>query len=79
MEALDLVKYQSQAFSKLKDFCATVRLAIGRSLDARVGRLLPEKWRAALERISAGFDAIQDMGRQDRAGGDQGTECEPQR
>ncbi|WP_232444308.1 hypothetical protein [Burkholderia ubonensis] len=62
MEALDLVKYQSQAISKLKDLCATGRLRIGRSLDARVDRLLPEQWRAALERINAGFDAIQDNG-----------------
>ncbi|OJB61285.1 hypothetical protein BGV60_05725 [Burkholderia ubonensis] len=61
LKALDLAKYQAQAISRLKDFCATVRVAIQRSLEARVGRMLPDKWRAALERVSSGFHAIQDM------------------
>ncbi|KAB0636848.1 hypothetical protein [Burkholderia latens] len=61
LKALDLAKYQAQAISRLKDFCATVRVAIERSLNARVGRMLPDKWRAALERVSSGFHAIQDM------------------
>ncbi|MFP3758974.1 hypothetical protein SB751_34400, partial [Cupriavidus sp. SIMBA_020] len=45
LKALDVGKYQSQLLSKVKDFCATVRLAIERSLKARVGQLLPEMWR----------------------------------
>ncbi|WP_186082976.1 hypothetical protein [Burkholderia gladioli] len=61
LKALDLAQYQAQAISKLKDFCATVRVAIRRSLDARVGRLLPDKWRSALERVGSGIHAIQDM------------------
>lgn len=61
LKALDLAKYQAQVVTRLKDFCATVRVAIQRSLAARVGRMLPDKWRAALERVSSGFHAIQDM------------------
>ena len=55
LKALDIGKYQSQLLSKVKDFCATVRLAIERSLKARVGQLLPEVWRAQLARVGDGF------------------------
>ncbi|ALP66186.1 hypothetical protein [Paraburkholderia caribensis] len=61
LKALDVGKYQSQLLSKVKDFCATVRLAIERSLKARVGQLLPEVWRAQLARVGDGFRALQDL------------------
>ncbi|WP_144141307.1 hypothetical protein [Paraburkholderia sp. BCC1884] len=61
LKALDIGQYQSQLLSKVKDFCATVRLAIERSLKARVGQLLPEMWRAELERVGDGFRAVQDL------------------
>ncbi|WP_321932248.1 hypothetical protein [Paraburkholderia guartelaensis] len=61
LKALDITAYQSQLLSKLKDFCATVCLAIERSLKARVGQLLPVKWRTQLERVGDGFRAIQDV------------------
>jgi len=61
LKALDIGKYQSQLLSKVKDFCATVRLAIERSLKARVGQLLPEVWRAQLARVGDGFRALQEL------------------
>jgi hypothetical protein len=61
LKALDIGKYQSELLSKCKDFCSTVQLAIRKSLDARVGKLLPEVWRAKLEQIRAGFYALQDL------------------
>ncbi|MDN7592381.1 hypothetical protein [Burkholderia seminalis] len=61
LKALDLGKYQAQVLGKLKDFCASMRVTISRVLEARVGRLLPDKYRAALERVSSGFHTIQDM------------------
>lgn len=61
LKALDIAGYQSQLLSKLKDFCATVRLAIERSLKARVGQLLPDTWRSQLERVGDGFRVLQDL------------------
>jgi hypothetical protein len=61
LKALDIGKYQSELLSKCKDFCSTVQLAIRKSLDARVGKLLPDVWRAKLEQIRAGFHALQDL------------------
>lgn len=61
LKALDISKYQSQLLSRCRDFCSTVQQAIRRSLDARVGKLLPDVWRAELEQIRAGFRAIQDL------------------
>ncbi|OXJ41141.1 hypothetical protein CFB82_00135 [Burkholderia sp. HI2714] len=61
LKALDLTKYQALVLGKLKDFCAGIRVSISRVLEAGVGRLLPDKYRAALERVSSGFHAIQDM------------------
>jgi hypothetical protein len=61
LKSLDLNKYQSQILNKCKDFCATVQLAIKRALDARVGRALPEVWRAKLERVRQGFFELQDL------------------
>lgn len=61
LKALDISKYQSQVLSKFKDFCATVRLAIERSLKSRVGSLLPELWRGRIERVRDGFRALQDL------------------
>lgn len=61
LKALDIAGYQSQLLSKLKDFCATVRLAIERSLKARVGQLLPDAWRSQLERVGDGFRVLQDL------------------
>jgi hypothetical protein len=60
LKALDIGKYQSELLSKCKDFCATVQLAIRRSLDARIGQLLPEVWRAKLESLRGGFHALHD-------------------
>ncbi|WP_233832536.1 hypothetical protein [Paraburkholderia sp. ZP32-5] len=61
LKALDIAAYQSQLLSKLKDFCATVRLAIERSLKARVGQLLPDAWRSQIERVGDGFRALQEL------------------
>lgn len=61
LKSLDLNKYQSQILNKCKDFCATVQLAIKKSLDARVGKVLPEVWRAKLERVRQGFFELQDL------------------
>lgn len=61
LKALDIAQYQSQILGKCKDFCATVQKAIRKSLDARVGQLLPEVWRMKLEQIRAGFHALQDL------------------
>ncbi|WEY38567.1 hypothetical protein [Paraburkholderia sp. SUR17] len=61
LKALDISTYQSQVLSKFKDFCATVRLAIERSLKSRVGNLLPEMWRGRIERVRDGFRALQDL------------------
>jgi hypothetical protein len=49
LKALNIAQYESQVLNKLKDFCATVQLAIRRSLDARVGKLLPEIWRSKID------------------------------
>jgi hypothetical protein len=59
--ALELMQYQSQVLNRCKDFCATVQLAIRRSLDARVGQALPEVWRAKLERVRQGFFELEDL------------------
>lgn len=61
LKSLDLNKYQSQILNKCKDFCATVQLAIKKALDARVGKVLPEVWRAKLERVRQGFFELQDL------------------
>ncbi|MFC6945224.1 hypothetical protein ACFQI9_10620 [Paraburkholderia dipogonis] len=61
LKALNIAQYESQVLNKLKDFCATVQLAIRKSLEARVGKLLPEIWRSKIEQVSAGFSALQDM------------------
>lgn len=61
LKALNIAQYESQVLTKLKDFCATVQLAIRKSLEARVGKLLPEVWRSKIDQVSAGFAALQDM------------------
>lgn len=61
LKALDLMQYQSQVLSRCKDFFATVQLAIRKSLDARVGRALPDVWRAKLERVRQGFFELEDL------------------
>lgn len=61
LKALDLSQYQSQILNKCKDFCATMQLAIRKSLDARVGRALPDTWRTKLERVRQGFFDLQDL------------------
>ncbi|MBU6488773.1 MAG: hypothetical protein KGQ57_13280 [Burkholderiales bacterium] len=61
LSALDLGQYQSQILNKCKDFCATMQVAIRKSLDARVGRALPQVWRAKLERVRQGFFDLQDL------------------
>lgn len=60
LKSLDIVKYQSQLVAKCKDFCANVQLAIRKSLDARVGKLLPDVWRTKLERIGEQFHSLRD-------------------
>lgn len=61
LKSLDLGQYQAQILDKCKDFCATVQLAIRKALDARVGRALPDVWRAKLERVRQGFYDLQDL------------------
>lgn len=61
LKTLDLGQYQSQILAKCKDFCATVQLAIKKSLDARVGRALPDVMRAKLDRVRQGFFELQDL------------------
>jgi hypothetical protein len=61
LKTLDLGQYQTQILNKCKDFCATVQLAIKKALDARVGRALPDVWRAKLERVRQGFFDLQDL------------------
>jgi len=58
-KALEISHYQSEILEKCRDFCSTVRLAIKKSLDARVGRVLPEAFRAKLERVGHGFFELQ--------------------
>ena len=61
LKSLDLGQYQAQILNKCKDFCATVQLALRKSLDAKVGQLLPDVWRAKLERVRQGFFELQDL------------------
>jgi len=61
LKTLDISKYQPQILSKCKDFCATVQLTIKKTLQARVGQLLPDVWRAKLERVGDGFQAVCDL------------------
>lgn len=61
LKALNVAQYEAQILRKLKDFCATVRLAIRKSLEARVGKLLPDVWRSKIDQVSAGFASLQDM------------------
>lgn len=61
LKALDVMKYQAELLSKFKDFCATVHTAIRESLNARVGKILPEVWRTAIEKVGAGIDALKDL------------------
>lgn len=61
LKSIDLVAYQSQVLNKCKAFCTTVQLAIRKSLDARVGRALPDVWRTKLERVRQGFFDLQDL------------------
>jgi hypothetical protein len=61
LKALDVMKYQAELLSKFKNFCATVNTAIRESLNARVGKILPEVWRTGLEKVGAGIDALKDL------------------
>ena len=61
LKGLDLGKYQPDVLSKLKDFCVTMRRAIQKSLESRVGKLLPEVWRAKLQAISGGIQSVFDL------------------
>jgi hypothetical protein len=61
LKALDVARYQAQLLDKCRDFCSTVRLAIRKSLDARVGKLLPDVWRTRLEQVRDGFAVLQDL------------------
>ncbi|MEZ2307186.1 hypothetical protein AB6809_11180 [Paraburkholderia sp. RCC_158] len=61
LKELDVIKYQSEIISKLKNFCATIQRAIQKTLDAQVGKLLPSEWRLQLEGISSGFRALPEL------------------
>jgi hypothetical protein len=60
-KTLDVTQYQAQLLTRCRDFCATVQLAIRKSLDARVGRALPDRWRTKLERVRQGLFEVQDL------------------
>jgi hypothetical protein len=60
-KTLDVTQYQAQLLTRCRDFCATVQLAIRKSLDARVGRALPDPWRNKLERVRQGLFEVQDL------------------
>jgi hypothetical protein len=61
LKALDVMKYQAEILSKFKNFCTTVSKAIRESLNARVGKILPEVWRTAIERVGSGIEALKDL------------------
>lgn len=61
LRSLDVKKYQSQILAKLKGFCATVHNTIEKTLQARVGKMLPEQWQMQLQTVSAGFDTLPEV------------------
>lgn len=61
LKSLNVVQYQAQLLDKCKDFCATVQVAIRKSIQSRVGQMLPEVWQSKILQIRAGFHALQDL------------------
>ncbi|WP_232001929.1 hypothetical protein [Shimwellia blattae] len=61
LNKLNVVEYQAQLIEKMNGFCHTMITAINQILKARVGRMLPERWRTDLIRVRDGFAALQPL------------------
>lgn len=58
LSSLDVGKYQMQLIEKMNMLCGTMMTAINQILQAKVGRMLPEKWRIDLIQVKQGFAAL---------------------
>ncbi|WP_407221040.1 hypothetical protein [Enterobacter sp. CPE_E1214] len=58
---LNVLKYQPELIEKMTGFCQTVITAINQILEARVGRLLPDRWKKDLVAVRDGFVVLKSL------------------
>lgn len=58
---LNVLKYQPELIEKMTSFCQTVITAINKILEARVGRLLPDRWKKDLIAVKDGFVVLKSL------------------
>lgn len=58
---LNVFKYQPQIIEKMSDFCQTLITAINQILSARIGRMLPDKWKNDLIALRNGFVELKSL------------------
>ncbi|PKE28525.1 hypothetical protein CWS43_21065 [Rahnella sp. AA] len=58
---LDVTQYQPQIIEKMSDFCQTLITAINQILSARIGRMLPDKWKNDLIAVRDGFVELKSL------------------
>lgn len=61
LNKLNVVQYQAQLIEKMSNLCSTMVTTINQILKARVGQMLPEKWRKELYVVRDGFAALQPL------------------
>lgn len=61
LRSLNVKQYQQQLLSKLKDFCKSMSSTVDKVLTARIGRMLPDRWRLQLHVVGGGFDDLSNL------------------